>query len=38
MQGKSSSGAEQAQQQLAEHFGINISQQRLKDVYEFMEK
>ncbi len=29
---------EQAQQQLAEHFGINISQQRLKDVYEFMEK
>ncbi|MEA1890708.1 MAG: phosphoribosyltransferase [Pseudomonadota bacterium] len=29
---------EQAQLQLAEHFGILISQQRLKDIYEFMEK
>ena len=28
---------EQAQQQLAEHFGIRISQLRLKDVYEFMD-
>lgn len=29
---------EQAQQQLAEHFGLIISQQRIKDVYEFMKK
>jgi hypoxanthine phosphoribosyltransferase len=29
---------EQAQRQLADQFGINISQQRLKHVYEFMDK